>query len=477
MMDMKYRTTIGLEVHVQLNTVSKMFCGCSTRFGAPPNTNVCPVCLGYPGAMPVMNGEAVKCTVLAGLMIGSRISEYSKFDRKSYFYPDMPKNYQISQYDKPLCEGGFVEFDQNGETRRVGITRIHLEEDVAKSMHFAASSGVDFNRAGVPLMEIVTEPEIGSPEEAFAFLHALKSIVQYAGVSECNLEQGNMRCDVNISVRPEGQQNLGTKTEIKNLNTFKGVLNALRYEVERQVGILGQGGIIIQETRRWDMDAGVTSSMRGKEDAHDYRYFPEPDLMPVALPHARVEAWRESLPELPAARRERFVSQYNLPAYDAGVLVADRLVADFFEAAARLSGNYKSVSNWVMTELLRLLSEQEKDLAAVPLKPEALAALVDLVDTRAINTTTAKSVFAICFEEGGDPRRIVEERGLRQVSDSGAIEGFVDQAIAANPKSVEDYRAGRTAAAQFLVGQVMRLSRGKANPQMVLELIKSRLDA
>ncbi len=474
---MNYLTTIGLEVHVQLKTRAKQFCGCATTYGAPPNTQVCPVCLGYPGALPVLNAEAVRLTVLTGLMIGSRISAYSKFDRKSYFYPDMPKNYQISQYDKPLCEGGEVALGAGDDARRIGITRIHLEEDVAKNMHFESRSGVDFNRAGVPLMEIVTEPVIDTPDEAFAFLTALKQILLYAGVSDCNLECGNLRCDVNVSVRPAGQATLGTKAEIKNMNTFKGVLHALQYEVARQVRVLEGGGRIVQETRRWDAEAGVTDTMRTKEDAHDYRYFPEPDLMPVVLARALVDEWARALPELPAARRERFVRDYHLPPYDAAVLVADKAVADFFEAAARPSANPKAVSNWVMTELLRLLAEKGLELQALPLQPQALTALIQLVDSGVLNSNTAKEVFAELFARGGDPAAIVEARGLAQVSDTAAIAGLVEQAIAANPRSVEDYRKGKRAAAQHLMGQVMRQSKGKANPQMVLSLLEQKLGA
>lgn len=472
---MQYESTIGLEVHVQLKTRSKMFCGCSTEFGADPNTHVCPVCLGYPGAMPVMNGEAIKLTVVTGLMLGCEISEYSKFDRKSYFYPDMPKNYQISQYDKPLCIGGGVEIDMEGESTSIGITRIHLEEDVAKNMHFHDSSGVDFNRAGVPLMEVVSEPDMHSPEEAYAYLQALRQSILYAGVSDCNLEEGNMRCDVNISVAPIGSSKLGTKAEIKNMNTFKGVLNALKYEIARQIDELEAGGEIVQETRRWNPDRNMTSSMRKKEDAHDYRYFPEPDLMPVVLSPEQVSEWRDDLPESPRGRRLRFVEEYELPEYDAGVLVSDKSIADFFEAAARECGNAKAVSNLIMTELLRLLSESEKDLTDVPLTPSALAGLVGLLDSKSLNSNTAKEVLGILFEEGGDPETIVEEKGLAQVSDTGVIDGFVDQAIAENPKSVEDFKNGKDAAIQFLVGQVMRMSRGKANPQMVAQLLRDKM--
>ena len=472
---MKYLTTIGLEVHVQLRTTSKMFCGCGTGFGAPPNTQVCPVCLGYPGAMPVINEEAIRLTVTAGLMLDCTIPGRSEFDRKSYFYPDMPKNYQISQYDQPLCVGGGLDIEADGVRKRIGITRIHLEEDVAKNVHFQAVSGVDFNRAGVPLMEIVTEPDMESPEEAFAFLLALKQVLLYAGVSDCDLEKGNMRCDVNSSIRSEGAASLGTKTEIKNLNTFKGVFNALKFELARQREVLDAGGRVVQETRRWDMDSGATYSMRSKEDAHDYRYFPEPDLPPVEIGAGLVAAWRAALPERPRQRRERFAREYGIPDYDAGVLVADKAVADFFEASARLAGNPKAVSNWVMTDLLRVLSEREIGVESVALTPAALAALVKLVESGAINMPTARLLFGELVEKGGDPESMVRERGLGQVRDEGALERFVDEAIGANPKSVADYRAGKVAAAKFLVGQVMKLSKGKADPQKVGALIEGRL--
>ena len=472
---MKYQANIGLEVHVQLKTQSKMFCGCSTGFGALPNTHVCPVCLGYPGAMPVMNQEGIFLTVLTGLMIGCRINPRSKFDRKSYFYPDMPKNYQISQYDQPLCEGGEVQMEVGGKKKVIRITRIHLEEDVGKNMHFARSSGVDFNRAGVPLMEIVTEPDLSSPEEAQAFLLVLKQIVRYVGTSDCNLEQGNLRCDVNCSVRPEGQERLGTKTELKNLNTFKGVFGAMKYEIARQIGVLESGGTIVQETRRWDSEAGVTSSMRSKEDAHDYRYFPEPDLMPVVVSEATLAEWRSRLPELPRIRRERLSREFGIPDYDSEVLAADKSVGEFFEAAARLSSNPKAVSNWMMTEMLGMLAAKELEIGAAKVTPRALADLVGLVDSRAINMPTAKEVFAELFEKGGDPAAVVKDKGLAQVSDSGALENLAAQAIAGNPQVVADYRAGKKAAAKFLVGQVMRLSQGKANPQMVSSIIERML--
>jgi aspartyl-tRNA(Asn)/glutamyl-tRNA(Gln) amidotransferase subunit B len=472
----EYLVSIGLETHVQLATKSKIWCGCANVFTHEPNTAVCPVCLGYPGTMPVLNREAVKRTVMTGLMLGCDIQRMSKFDRKSYFYPDMPKNYQISQYDKPLCLGGAVSIAVEDEVKTIRVHRIHLEEDVAKNNHFEQSSGVDFNRAGTPLMEIVSEPDMASADEAFAYLTALKQMLVYGGISPCNLEEGNMRCDINCSVRPAGQAELGTKTEIKNMNTFKGVHRSLTYEIKRQIDVLKNGGTVVQETRRWDDAAGVTRSMRSKEDAHDYRYFPEPDLMPVVLSEAEIAAWQAELPELPAARRQRFVSEYALPEYDAGVLVAEKAVADYFEQVAQACGNPKAASNWMMTEMLRALSESEQSIEAVAITPAALAQLIQLVDQKVINMTGAKQVFARLFERGGDPKAIVDEEGLAQVSDAGALDGWVETAIAGNPKSVEDYRGGKKAALQFLMGQVMRASQGKANPGMVLEALRQKLD-
>lgn len=471
----KWIPSIGLEVHVQLRTRTKMFCGCGTLHGAPANTQVCPVCLGYPGSMPVMNGEAIRLTVVTGMVVGCRISGRSTFDRKSYFYPDMPKNFQISQYDKPLCEGGGVAIDTPAGSKTISLKRIHLEEDVAKNIHFASASGVDFNRAGIPLMEMVTEPDIANPEEAIAFLTALKQILLYAGVSDCNLEQGNMRCDVNCSLRPAGTEALGTKIELKNLNTFKGVYHALKHEIDRQASALEAGTRIVQETRRWDADSESTYSMRTKEDAHDYRYFPEPDLMPVEIAPSTIESWRSGLPELPAARRERMEREYSIPQYDAGVLAADRRVADFFEAAVKAGGAAKTVSNMMMTEMLRLLSEEEKEIAETKVTPQSLAGLARLIDGRKVNSTTAKEVFGILFHEGGDAEAVVKARGMGQVSDESAIEAIVDQAIRENPGPVADVKKGKTAAAKFLVGQVMKLSRGKADPQVAAKILNGRL--
>ena len=472
----EYIPSIGLEVHVQLKTRTKMFCACPAHEEGEPNTSVCPTCLGLPGALPVMNREAIRKTVKVGLMIGSSISLRSTFDRKNYFYPDMPKNYQITQQAAPLCVGGAVEIDAgDGRRKTVRVHHIHQEEDAAKITHMENSSEIDFNRASTPLMELVTEPDMSTPDEAIAFLAALKEMLLHAGISDCNLELGHLRCDVNSSVRPAGTDKLGVKCEIKNMNTFKGIHRALTYELERQVQTLLAGGTLIQETRRWDDAAGITLPMRSKEYAHDYRYFPEPDLPPVVLDAATVERWRAELPELPAARRARFAAEYGLPEYDAGVLVADRAIADYFEAAARKSGNYKAASNWVMGELLRALGEQGMDIAEAKISPEALADLIALVDARTINGTAAKEVFQILFDEGGDPAAVVEKRGLAQVSDEGAIDGFAAQAVEANPKVADDFRAGKDAALKFLVGQVMKLSRGKANPQLAAEALRRRL--
>ena len=473
----KYLVTIGLETHVQLKTNTKMFCGCSLKFGAEPNTNVCPVCLGYPGALPVINREAVKLTVMSGLMLGCEISRHSTFDRKNYFYPDMAKDYQISQQARPLCLGGGVTIQTPAGAKRIRINHIHLEEDAAKINHYARFSGVDFNRGGTPLMEIVSEPDLSSPDEALAYLQALKQILVYAGVSDCNLEEGNMRSDVNISVRPEGQEQLGTRAEIKNMNTFKGIDAALEYEIARQLATVARGGVIVQETRRWEPDLGETQPMRSKENAHDYRYLPEPDLVPVALTSELIEAWRAQLPEAPSARRERMMAEYGIPEYDAGVLADAKENADFFEAAARACapGLGKTVSNWFMTEIMRLLSETGKTVRECALTPEALAELVSLVERRVINGPTAKELLPELFRSGGMPGALVKARGLGQVSDTAALEGFVEQALAANAKSVEDYKAGKKAAAGFLVGQVMKLSRGKADPKLVGELVAQKL--
>ena len=473
---MDYEVVIGLETHVQLKTRTKMFCGCDTSFGASPNSHVCPVCLGYPGALPSMNREAIRYTVMAGLMLGCKIADYAKFDRKNYFYPDSSKDYQITQLDHPLCLGGGVDITgEDGARKTVRIHHIHLEEDVGKLTHRAGCSGVDFNRAGVPLMEIVSQPDLRSADEAIAYLTALREMMIYAGVSECNLEEGNMRSDVNVSLRPRGQTAYGTKVEIKNMNTFSGIHAALLFEIERQRAALEAGQTLRQETRRWDPDAGETFPMRSKENADDYRYFPEPDLMPIALSPEQVAEWAKALPEAPAARRERMMADYGIPEYDAGVLSADRALADFFEAAAKRCGNGKLASNWVMAEVLALTAKTGKALADAALTPEALGDLLRLLEAKTINGPTAKALLPELFEKGGDPEAIVRERGLGQVSDTAALEAFVDAALEANPKVVADFRAGKQAALGFLVGQVMKQSKGKASPQMVQQLLRTKL--
>ena len=468
---MNFIVSIGLETHVQLKTASKMFCGCKTSFADAPNTNVCPICLGYPGALPLMNREAVKLTVLSGLMLGCEISDNCKFDRKNYFYPDASKNYQISQYDQPLCLGGAVEIQTPAGPKTINLTRIHLEEDVAKNTHHPLCSGVDFNRAGTPLMEIVSEPEMSSAEEAVSYLRALRQILVYTGVSDCNLEEGNMRCDVNVSIRPAGTEKLGTKVEIKNMNSFSHIQEALRYEIVRQERALVGGGALVQETRRWDPEIGETTSMRSKENAHDYRYFPEPDLLPIALPAEQIAEWSKLLPELPEQKRVRFVADYKIPEYDADVLCQQLPVANFFEQAVALGAPAKAASNWIMTDLLRLLGQTEKVVTETPLTADAFAALLKLVADKTINMPVAKELFGELFEKGGDPVAMVKERGLGQVSDAGAIDALARQVVEANPKVVEDFKGGKKQALQFLVGQVMKLSKGKANPAMAGEAI------
>lgn len=467
--------SIGLEVHVQLKTRTKMFCACPAHTEGEPNTAVCPVCLGLPGALPVINREAIRKTVKVGLMIGSEIALRSTFDRKNYFYPDSSKNYQITQQAAPLCVGGAVAIEVAGQKKTIRVNHIHQEEDVAKSTHMENSTEIDFSRAGMALMELVTEPDMSSPDEAIAFLTALKEMLIYAGISDCNLEMGHVRCDVNSSVRPAGTDQLGVKCEIKNMNTLKGIHRALEYELERQMEALRTGGKLVQETRRWDDVAGMTLPMRSKEYAHDYRYFPEPDLPPVTLDAATVAAWRAELPELPAAKRGRFIADYGLPEYDAGVLTADPAIAEYFERVAQKSGNFKAASNWVMVELLRALGEKGQGIAEAKITPEALAALIALVDAKTIHSSAAKEVFQVLFDRGGDPAAIVQEKGLAQVSDVEAIDGFAEQAIAVNEKVAAEFRGGKEAALMFLVGQVMKLSRGKANPQLAAEALRRKL--
>ena len=493
---MEYEAVIGLETHVQLKTRSKMWCGCANAFGAPPNTNVCPVCLGLPGVLPVANEEALRLTVLTGFLLGSSIPRSAKFDRKNYFYPDMPKNYQLTQYDQPSTLGGKVEFEFEGGLAQVRITRAHLEEDVGKSLHFDRHSGLDFNRAGVPLLEIVSEPDLTSADMAFAYLNALKDILIYGGISDCDMEKGMVRCDVNVSVRPKGTTGLGAKIEIKNMNSFSGVRRALDYEIPRQIEVVSKGGQLIQSTRRWDDQAGITEEMRTKEHAHDYRYFPCPDLMPFAPTEAWVAEVKQREVELPLARKQRFMRNYHLPAGDAEVFKNDVPLGNYFESIARGAKHSKPLANWVINTLSAKLAEANERLAAeqaalgleraemkllsvadLKFPPGALLDLVELVETGKISNKIAQEVFGEMFTSGEPPLRIVEKKGLAQVSDAGALEKFCADAIAAHPGPVADYRAGKVAALNFLKGQVMKLSKGKANPALVGEILERQLKA
>ena len=502
---MDYEAVIGLETHVQLRTNSKMWCGCANAFGAPPNTHVCPVCLGLPGVLPVANDEALRLTVLTGLLLHSTIPARAKFDRKNYFYPDMPKNYQITQYDQPSTLGGYLEFEFAGADHRIGITRAHLEEDVGKSFHFDRHSGVDFNRAGVPLLEIVSEPELTSPDMAYAFLNALKELLVHGGISDCDMEKGMVRCDVNVSVRPVGTTSLGAKIEIKNLNSFSGVRRALEYEIPRQIAALNAGRTLVQSTRRWDDATGCTEEMRTKEDAHDYRYFPDPDLMPFEPTDDWLAEVRARLVERPLERKRRFMRDYGLPAGDAEVFKQDLELGDYFEPLARRSANPKALANWIINNLRAKLAEAAELEAAAPppggagimpalvdprggagilpapllqrlkFPPDALLELVALVENRTLSSSAAQQVFTEMFDTGRPPADIVREKGLAQVSDPNALEALCDQAIAAHPGPVADYRAGKAAALNFLKGQVMRLSRGKANPALAGEILERKL--
>ncbi|HVG80164.1 MAG TPA: Asp-tRNA(Asn)/Glu-tRNA(Gln) amidotransferase subunit GatB [Patescibacteria group bacterium] len=476
-----YETVIGLEVHAQLATRSKMFCGCPTTFGAPPNSQTCPICQGMPGTLPVINRRAVEFAVRTALAFECRVNAGCRFARKHYYYPDMPKNFQISQYEEPLAEDGSLDIDLPDGSRRIRIQRLHLEEDVGKLVHEgdfadAQSSLVDYNRSGLPLMETVSHPDLRSAEEAAAYLRAFRAVLLFLGVCDGNMEEGSLRCDANVSLRPRGATTLGTKVEIKNLNSFRNVQRALEYEVVRQARALDAGERIVQETRLFDPDRGATRSMRSKEYAHDYRYFPEPDLVPLQLEAGWVAGIRAGLPELPRAQRQRFVSQYGLPAYDAGILTQSRALAEYYEGAARGHANPKAISNWVMSELLRELGgDDEAAIARSPISPAHLAQLVSLIDDGTISGKIAKDVFARMLGSGEDPATIVRREGLTQVADTGALQALVDQAIAANPKAVADFRSGKTVAAKALVGQVMKASGGKANPAMVDRLLQEKL--
>jgi aspartyl-tRNA(Asn)/glutamyl-tRNA(Gln) amidotransferase subunit B len=499
---MDYEAVIGLETHVQLKTRSKMWCGCANAFGSPPNTNVCPVCLGMPGVLPVANAEALKLTALTGLLLHCEIPPRAKFDRKNYFYPDVAKNYQITQYDQPSTRHGYLDFEFEGGLARVRITRAHLEEDVGKNNHFDRHSGVDFNRAGVPLLEIVSEPDITSADMAHAYLNALTDVLVHGGISDCDMEKGMVRCDVNVSVRPKGTTELGAKIEIKNMNSFSGVRRALDYEIPRQIEVLRKGGRLIQSTRRWDDVGGITEEMRTKEDAHDYRYFPEPDLMPFEPTPEWLAEVRSRVVELPLARKRRFMEQYQLPAGDAEVFKSNIALGDYFEMVAKGATNPKAIANWVINNLRAKLAERDLagtrstasqttvpdgdavergpagiSLANLKFQPGQLLDLIGLVESKAISSSAAQQVFAEMFDTGKAPADIVKEKGLAQVSDTGAIEAFCDQAIAANPGPAADFKAGKVAALNFLKGQVMKLSKGKANPALVGEILERKLEA
>ncbi len=474
----KYEAVIGLEVHAQLLTETKIFCGCSTKFGSDPNTQTCPVCIGMPGVLPVLNKKAVEFTIRTGHAMHCTIAPYSRFARKNYFYPDLPKGYQISQYELPLCLGGYLEIVAGGEVKRIGVTRVHLEEDAGKNIHEGAGdySFVDLNRAGVPLMEIVSEPDLRTPQEAAEYMKKLRAILRYLGVCDGNMEQGSLRCDANISLRLFGQKELGVKTELKNMNSFRFVEKALEYEIRRQTRILEEGGTIVQETRLWDSSAGITQSMRSKEEAHDYRYFPEPDLVPVVATPEWVEEIRSTLPELPDEKRNRFMQRYNLPDHDAELLTSEKATADWYEEAVKEGGQPKAVSNWMMGELLRLLNEEGKTLYNCRLRPAQLSGMLTLIDNGTISGKIAKTVFEEMYRTGKDAADVVREKGLLQMSDERVLEAAVAEVLAKSPQEVQRYRGGEEKLFGFFVGQVMKLTKGKANPKLLNDLLKKKLN-
>ena len=488
---MKYEAVIGLEVHAQMLTDTKIFCGCSTKFGSEPNTQTCPVCIGMPGVLPVLNKKALEFTIKTGLAMNCKISPYSRFARKNYFYPDLPKGYQISQYELPICEHGYTEIVVDGNIKKIGITRIHMEEDAGKNIHEGAGSYsfVDLNRAGVPLMEIVSEPDIRSPGEAVEYMKKLRTILRYLGVCDGNMEQGSLRCDANVSIRPVGQNGFGVKAEIKNINSFRFVEKALDYEIRRQTKVLEDGGKIVQETMLWDSSTGTTQSMRSKEEAHDYRYFPEPDLVPIMVEEKWINDIKSSLPELPDIKRKRFVSEYGLPEYDANILISEKKLAEWFEEAINIGGRPKVVSNWIMVELIKLLNEDGITINECKLIPVQLVGILQQIEEGKINNTTGKILFAEEYQKSKSGTTLnvtlpafrayftarIEEKGLVQISDVAEIEKAVDDVIAKNPKEVERYKAGEEKLIGFFVGQVMKLTKGKANPQIVNELLKKKL--
>ena len=473
----RYEAVIGLEVHAQLQTKTKAFCGCSTKFGSAPNSNTCPVCLGLPGALPVLNKHALELAMRASMALRCTIQPRSRFARKNYFYPDLPKGYQISMYELPLATGGVIETDVDGETKRFGITRLHMEDDAGKSLHEGLPdsdrwSYIDFNRCGVPLIEIVSEPDLRTPDEAYAYLTALKQILEYTEVSDCNMEEGSLRCDANVSVRLRGAPKFGTKAEVKNLNSFRYLKHALEYEIERQIALIESGGTVVQETRLWNVAAGRTDSMRSKEFAHDYRYFPDPDLLPVGVSSAMLEEVRRSVPELPAAKTERYLRDYGITAYDAGLLTATRALADYFEAVAKAGAPAKSAANWISVEVLRWLKDAGREISDCPVAPAALADLVVSVEKGEITAASGKKVFAAMFETGKAPAEIIAAEGLAQITDTGAIEKIARDLVAKHPDNVAKFRSGNEGVFKFFVGQVMRETRGQANPQAVNDILR-----
>ena len=473
---MRYETVIGLEVHVELATNTKIFCGCKNEFGGLPNTHCCPVCIGMPGVLPVLNEKVVEFAAKAGLATNCEIANFSKMDRKGYYYPDLPKAYQISQFDLPICTGGYVDYFEGGEKKRVRLTRIHMEEDAGKLLHEAgAGTAVDYNRCGVPLIEIVTEPDLRSAAEAKEFLETLKSIIQYTGVSDCKMQEGSLRCDVNVSVREEGSQKLGTRTEMKNLNSFSAVYNAIEAESKRQISLLQDGGEIIQETRRFDDVKGKSYAMRGKEEAHDYRYFPDPDLVPIVLTDEQIDGFRRSLPELPDAKKKRYVEQLGLPEYDAGILTSRSSTADFFESVIDVLYEPKMTSNYIMTTVLRLEKEEGMSVEDSPMKPTQFAKTLKMVRNNTLSTSMGVDVIAEVFKTGEDPEVIVEKKGLVQINDTDELRSIIKTVIEENPKPVADYKGGNKKAMAFFVGQVMKATKGKANPKTVNEIIKEEI--
>lgn len=480
---MKYEAVIGLEVHTELQTKTKIFCSCRTSFGADPNTNVCPVCLGLPGVLPVLNKKVLEYAVRAGLALNCEISRFSKFDRKNYYYPDLPKNFQTSQFDLPICEHGYLDVEVEGEKRRIRITRAHMEEDAGKLVHHGTSitdsdySLVDYNRTGTPLLEIVSEPDMRSAKEAVAYMEKMRAILQYVGISDCRMEEGSLRCDANVSVRPVGQKELGTKTEIKNINSFKGVERAIEYEAMRQAELLEDGSKVVQETRTWDEKEGVTKSMRTKEEANDYRYFPEPDLVPFTVSDEYIENIRKSLPELPDARKERYMKEFGLSSEDAVFMTNDKATADYFEAAVDAGADPKACVNWLMGEFASQLSTDGIEIAKAPVSAENLAALLKLISKGTISGKIAKKVFATMWKEGGNPEEIVKAQGLVQISDTAELSKLVDEVVGKNPKAVEDFKAGKKKAVGALVGQIMKATKGKANPRVINELLNKKLQS